>query len=68
MDKLVVNRSITKKSSLSSHEDDNFVKGSVAERILMVWPVTREIVSMSDKYDVERRLQRDITVLSKRRR
>ncbi len=60
-------RNKVKKSSLRNHEDDNFVPGSLDQRVLMVWPITKEIVSLSDRYDVERRLQRDAVVLIKRK-
>jgi hypothetical protein len=38
-----------------------YVPGSMSERIAMVWPLTRETVSLSKKYDVEQPLQRHIT-------
>ena len=34
----------------------------IQERIGIVWPLTKEIASLSPKHDVERRLQRHITV------
>jgi hypothetical protein len=45
---------------------DDFVPGTMSERILMVWPLTAEIVSLTGKYDAEQRLQRDVTVLKRR--
>ena len=41
---------------------------SVEERIGIVWPLTKEIASLSPKHDVERRLQRHIAVLIRRGR
>ena len=38
-----------------------YVEGTMCERIGMVWPLTREVVSLSKKYDAEQRLQRHIT-------
>ena len=42
---------------------DDFVLGDPATRIQLVWPLTKELASLSinKKYDVERRLQRHIT-------
>jgi hypothetical protein len=45
---------------------DDFVAGTPAGRIAMVWPITEELVSLSPKHNVERRLQRDATVLERR--
>ena len=48
--------------------DDDFVAGSVAYRIGLVWPLTKELCSLSKRYDAEQRLQRHITRLSRRKR
>lgn len=45
----------------------DYVVGSAEDRILLVWPLTKEIASLSIKYDVERRLQRHITRLVRRK-
>jgi len=45
---------------------DDYVPGTPEERILFVWPLTREIASLSEKHDVERRLQRHVTRLVRR--
>jgi hypothetical protein len=45
---------------------DDFVPGTMAERIKMVWTLTAEVASLTRKYDVEQRLQRDVTVLKRR--
>ncbi len=47
-------------------KNDDFVPGSPAERIGLVWPLTREAVSLSERYDAERRLQRDVTRIVRR--
>ena len=61
-----MNRKQTAIYRMSDHRNDNFVPGTPAERIRLVWFLTREITSLSKKYDAERRLQRHITRLSRR--
>jgi len=46
---------------------DDFVPGTPEDRIKLVWILTREITSLSKKYDVERRLQRHVTRLVRRK-
>jgi hypothetical protein len=41
--------------------NDSFVQGTFSERIGFVWPLTLEVVSLSRKFDAERRLQRHVT-------
>ena len=43
--------------------NEDFVSGTPADRIKLVWILTREISSLSKKHDAERRLQRHITRL-----
>ena len=64
---LPMDRSQTKKRRLSNRADDDFVPGTMAERIALVWPLTREVVSLSPDLDVEQRLQRHITCLKHRK-
>ena len=45
---------------------DDLVPGTPAERISLVWPLTREVASLSRYYDVERRLQRNVADISRR--
>jgi hypothetical protein len=45
----------------------DYVVGTPEDRILLVWPLTKEIASLSIKHDVERRLQRHITNLIRRK-
>ncbi len=47
----------------SDHRTVDFVPGTPEDRILLVWPLTEEIASLSDKYNAERRLQRHVTRL-----
>ena len=63
-----LDRSIIRKTKLSEHRDNDYMDASVQERIGIVWPLTKEIASLSPKHDVERRLQRHIAVLIKRGR
>jgi hypothetical protein len=52
---------------ISKRRNDDFVPGTPAERIALVWPLTKEAVSLSKRYDAERRLQRHITRISRRK-
>lgn len=52
---------------MSDIRNDDFVSGSPADRIKLVWILTREITSLSKKYDAERRLQRNVTRLIQRK-
>ena len=51
---------------MTDHRDDAYVPGTPEDRIGFVWPLTREIASLSVKHDAERRLQRHITRLVRR--
>lgn len=59
-------RQYTAKGRLGSHEDDNYVEGSVSYRLGLVWPLTREVAALSPFHDPERRLQRHITSVKRR--
>ena len=61
-----MDRNLTKLSMMTEHKPDDYVSGTPAERIALVWPMTREIASLSGKFDVEQRLQRHITRLIRR--
>ena len=39
---------------MSDRWNDDFVPGTPADRISLVWPLTREIASLSKKHDAER--------------
>jgi hypothetical protein len=45
---------------------DDLVPGTSAERIALVWPLTREVASLSKRHDAERRLQRHVAGLGRR--
>ena len=51
---------------MTDNRNVNYVAGSAEDRILLVWPLTKEIASLSIKHNVERRLQRHITRLVRR--
>ena len=51
----------------SDPDNSGFVPGSMSERMAMVWPLTREAVSLGKKYDAEQRLQRHIVRLIKQK-
>ena len=63
-----LNRQVVTKSALREHVDDNYVSGSIEERVLMVWTITREVAALSPQHDVERRLQRDVVRVVRRGR
>jgi hypothetical protein len=63
-----LDRQTITKSALHDHADDNYVPGTIEERVLMVWPITREIAALSPQHDVERRLQRDVVRVVRRER
>ena len=48
-------------------EDDDYVDASPAERVAFIWELTQEIWSLRDKKRVQQRLQRNITILKKRK-
>jgi hypothetical protein len=52
---------------MTDARNEDYVAGSAEDRILLVWPLTKEIASLSIKFDVERRLQRHITRLVRRK-
>lgn len=61
-----MNRMHTVKRHISELKGQDMVPGTPAERIGMVWPLTREVASLSKRFDVERRLQRHVAGLGRR--
>lgn len=61
-----MDRQHTAKHRMSDRRHDDFVPGTPAERIALVWPLTLEAVSLSKRYDAEQRLQRHVTSLRRR--
>jgi hypothetical protein len=51
---------------MTDNQNADYVPGTPEDRILLVWPLTKEIASLSVKHDVERRLQRHVTRLIRR--
>lgn len=50
-----------------SDPDDGYVPGPPAYRMGLVWPLTREAVSLGGVYDAEQRLQKHIVVMRRLR-
>lgn len=61
-----MNRSFTKLSRICDVHNDEYVPGTFSSRIALVWPLTKEVTSLSKKHNAERRLQRDVTAVSRR--
>ena len=61
-----MDRTYTALYRMSDIRNDDFVPGTPADRIELVWLLTREIASLSKKHDAERRLQRHVTRLVRR--
>lgn len=62
-----MDRKHTEIYKMTDNRNLDYVAGTAEERILLVWPLTKEIASLSIKHDVERRLQRHITSLIRRK-
>ena len=63
-----MDRKHTEKYRMTDDRNVDYVAGTAEDRILLVWPLTKEIASLSMKHDVERRLQRHVAVLARGRR
>lgn len=61
--KAMVRRLNRKITSLSKNfpADNGYVKASKQERMAIIWELTKELYSLQDGKDAERRLQRDVT-------
>jgi hypothetical protein len=62
-----MDRKHTELYKMTDNRNVDYVAGTAEDRILLVWPLTKEIASLSRKHDVERRLQRHITSLIRRK-
>ena len=62
-----LDRQVVTKSALRGHADDNYVPGTEAERLAMVWPITHEIAALSPQHNVERRLQKHLVRVFRRK-
>lgn len=61
-----MDRTYTTRSRMQGGAGDGYVPGTPAERIALVWPLTREVASLSKRYDAERRLQRHVASVGRR--
>jgi hypothetical protein len=61
-----MNRTVTRIGKISDKRNDEYVPGSISSRIALVWPLTEEVTSLSNKYNAERRLQRDVAIVNRR--
>ena len=62
-----MDRNHTEKYRMGDKYNVDYVAGSAEDRILLVWPLTKEIAALSIKHNVERRLQRHITNIIRRK-
>ena len=62
-----MNRQHVAKKRMSDNVNDDYVPGTVAERIEMVWPLTVEALSLSKRYEPGQRMQRYVTRLRRRK-
>jgi len=54
---------------LKDHDDTGYVEGTPAERMAMVWEITKNVWAFRDpKFDAEQSLQRNVTKLIRRKR
>jgi hypothetical protein len=60
---IVMDRSKVKIMRMSDAPEVDFVEGSIAERIAMVWEITCDVWSMTGAFDAESRLRRDVVHL-----
>ena len=51
------------KLSKMTDADDAYVQASPAERVGFVWEITKELWSLRNRQDAERRLQRNVATL-----
>lgn len=63
-----LNKKIITRSLISDTNDDGFVDADMATRISMVWEITKDAWAFVRGSDAEQRLQRDVTMLIKRKR
>ena len=65
---LELDRNCVRIIKMSEDTDNGFVEASPAERIAMVWEITKDAWAFAGELDVEQRLQRHITKLTRRKR
>jgi hypothetical protein len=59
-------RDIAKATTTRAHAEQSQQPVSPETGLSMVWDLTREVYSLSGKYDVERRLSRDAVIVIRR--
>ena len=62
-----MNRSVINRIHLKKDADDGYVNASRTELIAMVWDITKDSWSFVKGANVERRLQRDVAKLIRRK-
>ena len=62
-----MNKSITKLGKIGVDDSDGFVPGTPSSRLGLVWPLTQEVTSLSKHHNAERRLQRNVAVVGRRK-
>ena len=62
-----MDRKHTETYKITDNRNADYIAGTAEDRILLVWPLTKEVASLSIKHDVERRLQRHITSIIRRK-
>ena len=63
---VIMDKQHTAKHQMTDKPTDDFVPGTPAERIGLVWPLTLEVTFLSKRYDAKRRLQRHVTRIVRR--
>ena len=61
-----MDRSKTILRNMPDTRSNEAVAGTPADRIGLVWPLTREVTSLSKRHNAERRLQRNVTRVVRR--
>lgn len=56
---------IARFKSHAEADDDGYLAGSAEERLSAVWEITRDVWAFFREADAERRLQRDVAVLTR---
>ena len=63
-----LNKQIARKLSSSIALEEDPVALSASESISFVWELTKEVFSLTNKYDVKSRLQRNVVNITRGRR
>ena len=61
-----MNKNVVRLGKIGDIRNDDFIPGSLSSRIALVWPLTKEVASLSKNHNVKRRLQRNVTNLIKK--